>query len=255
MNCAVTINGLDVGIGGRTPVRQLSLSVQPGERVALVGPSGSGKSLTAAAVVGALPSAARTAGSIRVAGREVLGVPAARRPVTARVGLVAQNSALALHPLVTVGRQLTAALRAAGMPRPAAAAVERLADLGLTEPERVAAGVPGQLSGGQRQRVAVAMALAADVAVLVADEPTSALDVVAQARLLDLLRARCAPPHGPGLLFITHDLAVAARLGDRIAVLDTGRVVQDAPVAEILTRADHPRTRAMLAAARATHEW
>lgn len=228
----LTIADLAVRAGPAVLLRGLRLSLAAGERVALVGPSGSGKSLTAAALVGSLPPGLTATGSVRVGGHEVLDRPAARRIRGARVGLVAQQNAPALHPLIPVGRQLTAAFRAAG-DADAPAAVRRLvADLGLTDPRRIAAATPGELSGGQRQRLAVAMALAAGAPVLVADEPTSALDPIARAQLVALLRDRCRGT-GPALLFITHDLAAAAELCDRTVELARGRMVEPDRIAEV----------------------
>ncbi|WP_432482674.1 ATP-binding cassette domain-containing protein [Kineococcus esterisolvens] len=231
-------------------VHGVDLAVGAGRRVAVLGPSGSGKSLTAAAVLGLLPPALRATGSVRLDGEEVLGVPAARRAARLRPGTVRQDSAGALHPLLPVGRQL--ALPVPGTRRAARTAVlETLRALGFREPARIAAALPSELSGGQRQRVCLALALATPSALLVADEPTTALDVVTQAGVLDLLRERTGPGPGRALLLVTHDVAVAAALCEEVVVLDEGRVVEHAPLEHFLAAPAHERTRELLTAARA----
>ena len=240
---ALAVAGLSVRVGGTQAVAGVDLEIPVGGRLALLGASGSGKSLTAAAVAGCLPVGAHAAGAVLVQGIPVLGRPAARRPAAARVGMVFQDSATALNPMVRVGRQLRAPLVRRGLDRSAAAAAaaDLLDGVGLPDPERVLAAHPGDLSGGQRQRVCLALALACDVGLLVADEPTTALDVVTQAAVVALLRARTGPV-GPALLFITHDLAVAAQLCDEIAVLDGGVVVERGPAARIVHAPGHPAT-------------
>ncbi|WP_432575013.1 ATP-binding cassette domain-containing protein [Kineococcus sp. SYSU DK005] len=231
-------------------LRGVDLSVGEHRRVAVLGPSGSGKSLTTAAVLGLLPPGLRAGGSVRLGGAEVLGVPAARRPARSRPGLVRQDSSGALHPLLPVGRQLALPVRARG--RAARAQVlETLHALGFREPRRVAAALPSELSGGQRQRVCLALALATPSALLVADEPTTALDVVTQAGVLELLRERTGPAAGRALLLVTHDVAVAAALCEEVVVLDGGRVVEHAPLERVLRAPAHERTRELVAAARA----
>jgi peptide/nickel transport system ATP-binding protein len=189
---------------------------------------------------------------VRVAGVEVRHRPAGRRPATARVGLVVQDSATALNPMVTVGRQLRRPLMRRGRSR--AEATAELSDLligvGVDDPDRILSAHPGALSGGQRQRVCLALAVACEVPLLVADEPTTALDVVTQAAVLDLLRRRTGGDAGPGLLFITHDIAVAAALCDEIAVMSAGVIVEQGPVARILGEPTQPATRQLIGAAR-----
>lgn len=228
---------------GRVPiVHGVDLQLRAGERVALVGGSGSGKSLLAAAICGTLPSSVRASGSVEVAGvhrdlapgrRQARRQP--RRQAMAPVALVRQDPSLALHPLVTVGRQVARA--AAGSGRTPA---ELLASVGL-DPE-VAERLPAELSGGQRQRAATAFALACAAPVLVADEPTTALDGPTQARVLGALDAT------PGaLLLITHDLAVAAELCHRVLVMDAGHVVDDLPFADLAAGRGCPQACALVA--------
>ncbi len=210
----LAVQGLGVEIGGRRVLDGIDLDVGPQERVALLGASGSGKSLTAAAVLGRLPHGAAARGSVRIGGTEVLGVPAARRGRSAGVAAVFQDSRTALNPLVRTGVQLVAPLRhhSGRSPEEArSAAVEMLAAVGLDDPLRVLRGYPGELSGGQRQRVCIALALACQPQLLLVDEPTTALDVVSQHQVLQVLDERMAASDA-GLLFITHDLAAAAQL-------------------------------------------
>lgn len=232
---------------GRVPiVHGVDLELRAGERVALVGGSGSGKSLLAAAICGTLPPSVRASGSVEVAGVHRDLDPGRRRlrhlsrlrsrgQAVAPVALVRQDPSLALHPLVTVGRQVARA--AAGSGR---TPTELLAGVGL-DPE-VAERLPAELSGGQRQRAATAFALACAAPVLVADEPTTALDGPTQARVLGALDAT------PGaLLLITHDLAVAAELCHRVLVMDAGHVVDDLPFADLVAGRGCPQACALVA--------
>jgi peptide/nickel transport system ATP-binding protein len=248
---ALEVTDLVVSVGGTRLLHGVDLVVPAGSRTALVGASGSGKSLTAGAVLGRLPAGAVATGSVRVAGEEVLGVPAARRAASTRVAAVAQDPLAALNPLVTVGAQLSTPLRRrAGLRGTAvrARALELLAAVGLADAERVLRSVPGELSGGQRQRVCTAIALAARAGLLVADEPTTALDLVTQAQVVDVLREHT---RGSALLFVTHDIAVAAALCDRVAVLCDGRVVERGPAAELVGAPTSDHLRELVTAARA----
>ncbi|MDI2126576.1 dipeptide/oligopeptide/nickel ABC transporter permease/ATP-binding protein [Yinghuangia seranimata] len=250
------IRGLTVRINGRTVVDEVDLSLAPGERVGLIGESGSGKSLTALAVPGLLPDGAEASGSIRLAGRELLGL---RERELARVrgdqvAVVFQEPSTALDPLRRVGAQIAEPLRLhRGMTRrqAAAEAVELVRRVGLPDPEHAVRSWPHQLSGGQRQRVGIAIALACRPAVLIADEPTTALDVTVQREILGLLD-ELTREEETALLFITHDLAVVAGVADRVAVMRGGRLIEEGTTEEVVRAPREPYTKDLLAAARAT---
>lgn len=254
-------------IAGRRLVNGVDLDLAPGTSTALVGASGAGKSLTCAALAGTLAPGARAEGLLTRRERaqhdgqgaqpdavvNLLPLPAQQRPAGARVALVQQDPATALHPLLPVTEQVALAVRStrsgAGRRRRVARALELLAAVGL--PADLTERVPGRLSGGQRQRAALALALACDPAVLVADEPTTALDVIARAEVLDVLTGVLASlgDRAPALLLVTHDLPAAA-LCDRVLVMHDGHVIEAGDATTVLTTPQHPLTRAMCAAAR-----
>jgi peptide/nickel transport system ATP-binding protein len=249
------VRGLSVAYGRSVAVRGVDLVVGRGEVVAVVGESGSGKSTLAQALLGLLPPSGRiTAGRVLLGGRDTVGLSERelrrlRGPVAA---LVPQDPAASLDPVVRVGDQVAEALAVhglAGRRQARRRAVRLLAEAGLSEAERLARAYPHELSGGQRQRVLIAAALACRPRLLIADEPTSALDTTVQRRVLDRL-GRLVSEHRTAVLFITHDLAIAADRADRIAVMSAGRVVECGPVGQILGRPQHPRTQQLLDAAR-----
>lgn len=247
-----TITDLTVRFGDTTALDSLCLRVEAGERVGLIGESGSGKSMTASALLGLLPASAHAMGSVRLGDTEVLGAPEARLRALrgTAVGLVAQDPRTALNPLVRVGDQVAEPLRGQGASRAdaAARAVDLLGQMRLPDPPRLARRYPGELSGGQRQRVGIAMALAAGPALLVADEPTSALDVTVQASVLRIFSEAAHQ----ALLFITHDIAVAALLCERLVVLRHGVKVADGPTADLTRKPPHPYIAQLLDASRST---
>ena len=260
----IVLRSLVVRSGGTTLVNGVALRLAPASRTALVGASGAGKSLTCAALAGTLPASLEAAGSLTVepdddagsdprassaaggeaGGVNLLGLPAARRPRDSRIALVPQDHSTALHPLIAVGRQVALASQAAGRSRDEARrrATDYLYAVGLDE--SFADRVPGRLSGGQRQRVSLALALAAEPALIIADEPTTALDVVARAEILRLLSSLTSLPQAPALLLITHDLPAAA-ICENIAVLHDGAIIESGDTRSVLTRPEHPVTAAM----------
>ena len=258
MHPALDVRSLAIAIDRAPLVHGVDLRVGAGERVALVGASGSGKSLTAQAVLGTLPSGSAVRGVVELGGRAM--APAGPRQRLGRVAAVQQDSLAALSPLVPVGAQLVAALRASRARGSAAdgglltrgdarrEVRELLAEVGIEDPDGALPAFAAELSGGQRQRVCLALALLCRADLLLADEPTTALDVVTQARVVDVIRRRLDAT-GQALLFITHDLAVAATLCDRVVVLEAGRVVEAASMRELVRRPRHAYSRALVAAA------
>ncbi|MFC7619481.1 dipeptide ABC transporter ATP-binding protein [Microlunatus sp. GCM10028923] len=234
-------------------VAGVSFAVQRGRVLALVGESGSGKSVSALATLGLLPDTARVAGSIRLAGDELLGAPPERlREVRGgTIGTIFQEPASALNPVYSVGWQITEALRAHDPNLSTADARHRvrelLAQVGLTDGLRIARSYPHELSGGQLQRCMIAMAIGNGPQLLIADEPTTALDVTVQAGILALLR-RLRDELGMAILLITHDMGVVADLADDVAVLRSGLLVESAPVRELFGNPRDDYTRTLLSA-------
>ncbi|MBN9756709.1 ABC transporter ATP-binding protein [Pseudonocardia sp. Ae707_Ps2] len=232
----------------------VDLAVGRGEKVAVVGGSGSGKSTAAAAALGLLPGTGRvTGGRILFDGEDLTTAGEARLRALrgARIGLVPQDPMSNLNPVHRVGAQIAEALTTHRLARGRAArdrAVELMAEAGIPDPARRARQYPHEFSGGMRQRVLIAMALAAEPDLLLADEPTSALDVTVQRRILDHL-AGLTDARGTAMLLITHDLALAAERADRVVVMHEGHVVETGPAERILTRPDDDYTRRLVAAA------
>ena len=231
-------------------LRGVDLALDRGQTLGLIGESGCGKSLTALALMGLLPEGARVAGSIRLDGRELVGLPEARwRELRGdRVAMVFQEPMTALNPLHRVGRQIAEPLR---LHRGLDAAAARAEALRLLERVRLRQArldaYPHQLSGGQRQRVMIAIALACGPDLLIADEPTTALDVTIQAQILALIDELVADT-GMALLLISHDLAVIGRHVRRMLVMYGGSVVESGPTEAVFARLAHPYTRGLFAA-------
>ena len=247
----LSFRNFGVALQGRALLTDLTFRIGAGERVALLGQSGSGKSLSARAALGLLPRQMTLSGTVEVNGTDIARTHALNRLPATRVAMIMQDTQSALNPLTSVGHQIQRPLmRHRGLSRAAAReeAARLMMRMGLPGAEILDRCSP-ELSGGQRQRVCIAMALASDAPFLIADEPTTALDVVTQAGILKLLRAVTEAPGGPGLLFITHDLHAAAHLCDRALVLDGGRIVEDGPMAQILNRPAEPYTRSLVQAA------
>ncbi|MCC5989243.1 MAG: dipeptide/oligopeptide/nickel ABC transporter permease/ATP-binding protein [Pararhodobacter sp.] len=234
-------------------VNGVSLSLEPGECVGLIGESGSGKSVTALSVMGlvASPPGVITGGAVRLDGDDLIGAPYARLRALRgnRVAYIFQDPLSTLHPLYRIGEQLAEAIRVhhpVGRNEAKRRAVQLLVDVRIPNPAQRIRAYPHELSGGMRQRVGIAMALANDPDIIIADEPTTALDVTVQAQILklldDLRRSR-----GLAILFITHDFGVVAQLCDRVAVMYAGRIVEEGPTAEVLEAPAHPYTKRLIA--------
>ncbi|MFT4157099.1 MAG: ABC transporter ATP-binding protein [Microbacterium sp.] len=250
------VKNLVIEIDGRRIVDGVSFEVAAGARVGVIGESGSGKSLTALAVLGLLPEGARATGSIRWGDTELIDLPD-RELAELRgddIGIVFQDPRTALNPVRTVGRQIAESIRIhEGISRREARerAIAEAARVRLPDPELIVDRYPHQLSGGQRQRVAIAMALACRPRLLIADEPTTALDVTIQASILKLL-LDLVHDEGMSLMFITHDLAVLAQVATTGVVLERGRVIETAPVETLLTAPASAVTQGLLRDATAT---
>ncbi|WP_328446585.1 ABC transporter ATP-binding protein [Amycolatopsis sp. NBC_00438] len=232
----LSVTGLSVS----SLVRDVSFEIGAGERVGLIGESGSGKSLTALAITGLLPDELRAAGSVRLGDRELLGMSEKdlSRLRGDELAMVFQEPMTALNPAMRVGRQVTEPGRIHGRRR---RAEELLDAVGLPGTARA---YPHQLSGGQRQRVVLAMALANEPSLLICDEPTTALDVTVQAQILALIKTSLS--RESALLFITHDLAVVASVCERVLVMLDGEIVEAGSTREVLTSPKHEYTRKLL---------
>ena len=232
-------------------VNGVSFTVHPGEVLCILGESGSGKSVTLRALMRLLPRQARIEGGVRVCGKDVLAMPM-RELRDLRGGLVSmifQEPMTALDPVYTVGQQIGEAVRRHTDVNRAAArarALELLELVRIPSPARRLDAYPHELSGGLRQRAMIAMALSCNPRLLLADEPTTALDATVQVQILILLR-RLQRELGMGMIFVTHDLGVAAEIADTIAVMYAGRIVESGPVADVLRAPTHPYTAGLLA--------
>ncbi|EEE37740.1 glutathione import ATP-binding protein GsiA [Rhodobacteraceae bacterium KLH11] len=246
------IQTLSLAIHGTPILKQVSLAVAPGEIVAVTGESGSGKSMTALAIMQLLPTGAEAQGTIMLNGHNVLDHPEAEMCALrgAAIGMVFQEPMTALNPVRTIGDQVAETILI-HKAMPSAQARERaqevLIRVGLPPDRFPMSRYPHELSGGQRQRVVIAMAIALRPQLLIADEPTTALDVTTQAQILELLKG-LVDEYGMGLLMITHDLAVVSEMADRIVVMRQGEVVETGPTAQLLRDMQHPYTRLLFEA-------
>ncbi|MFT3886976.1 MAG: ABC transporter ATP-binding protein [Arachnia sp.] len=230
----------------------VSFSIGADERLGIIGQSGSGKSVTALAVLGLLPEHAEVTGSIRFDGVELVGMPERdrRRLRGDRISMIFQEPMTALDPTMRVGRQLgeVVALHHGDLRGSIRdAVVEWLGRVGIEQPDRIAASFPHELSGGQRQRALIAMALANRPELVLCDEPTTALDVIVQRQILHLLAEQLADR---AAVFVSHDLAVVRQVCQRVAVMLEGRVVEEGPIDELIARPRHPYTQGLIASAR-----
>ena len=232
----------------------VSLQVETGETLGIVGESGCGKTVTALSVLGLIPSPPGeivAGSSIRFNDEELLEVkPARLREIRGNaISMIFQEPMTSLNPVLTVGHQIEEVLRLhRGLNKRDARAtgVALLAEVGIPEPDQRFDAYPHQMSGGMLQRVMIAIALSCEPHLLIADEPTTALDVTIQAQILDLL-VSLQRKHGMALLLITHDLGVIAEVCDRVVVMYSGQIVETGTTEEILTRPEHPYTQGLLA--------
>ncbi|MBN9407527.1 MAG: ABC transporter ATP-binding protein [Burkholderiales bacterium] len=243
------VRGLKVSFGAHEVVHGIDFSLAPGEKLALVGESGSGKTVSALSLL-RLALNAELSGQALFDGRDLLQLPERElRGVRGRdIAMIFQEPMTALNPLYTVGDQIAEVVQLKrGATRAEAwhVAVERLAETGIPEPERRARAYPHQLSGGQRQRAMIAMALAGEPRLLLADEPTTALDVTLRQQILELL-GRLQVKNSMAMLLITHDLNLVRRFADRVAVMERGHIVEQGPVAQVLSSPQHPYTRRLI---------
>ena len=243
------VRDLSIDFGPRRVVHGASFSLDAGEKLALVGESASGKTVTALSTL-RLIEAARLHGSIRFEGRDVLAMPPDElHQLRGRdIAVIFQEPMTALNPIYTVGEQIVESIVLHTPLRGAAAwaaAVEAMRRVGIDQPERRARSYPHQLSGGQRQRAMIAMALACNPKLLIADEPTTALDVTIRLQILELLE-RLRAEARMALLLITHDLNLVRRFADRVAVMEKGVLVEQGPTAQVIGRPQHPYTQKLV---------
>ncbi|HOA27636.1 MAG TPA: ABC transporter ATP-binding protein [Arachnia sp.] len=236
---AVAVDGISFALGAT-------------DRLGIIGQSGSGKSVTALAVMGLLPEHAEVTGSIRFDGVELVGMPERDRRALRgdRMSMVFQEPMTALDPTMRVGRQLGEVVALHHNDRRGSirdAVIEWLGRVGIEQPDRIAQSFPHELSGGQRQRALIAMALANRPDLVLCDEPTTALDVIVQRQILRLLADQLTDR---GTVFVSHDLAVVREVCDRVAVMLEGRIVEEGPIDDLIADPRHPYTRGLIASAR-----
>ena len=266
MTARLWVNHLSVELptlrGWVRPVNEVSFSLEAGETLGIVGESGSGKTILSLALMGLLPPGARAEGEVRLRradgsadpSENLIAASATRiRALRGReIAMIFQEPMTALNPVMRIDAQIAEAIRVhepkLDQTEIRARVLSALELAAVPDPRRRAEQYPHQLSGGLRQRVVIAMTVAPGPSVLIADEPTTALDVTVQKQILELLqRLRCELQLS--LLFITHDLGVVAQIGDRIAVMYAGRIVEQGPVFDVLQRPRHPYTQGLLRAA------
>ena len=256
MSPVLSIEDLHVALGGgRAPapvLRGVSLAIAAGEVHGLVGESGAGKSMIARAIFGLLPGGARiTRGHTRFEGQDLNAIASRTRRALlgTRIALIPQDPTTSLNPVKRIGEQIAAVLRGKlAMTRAAARgrALDLIAGVAIRDPDRVSRLYPHEISGGMRQRILIAIAFAGTPRLVVADEPTTALDVTVQRQILRLIHDM-QHRHGSAVLFVTHDIALVAKLCQSVTVLHAGRVLEQGRAADILPRPQHAYTRALLA--------
>jgi peptide/nickel transport system ATP-binding protein len=247
---ALTVKELTVRVGAITAVHGISFELLAGQRTGLIGESGSGKTLTALAVMGLLPEGLSATGQVLYDGMNLLALSDRKlcRLRGDRLAMVFQEPLTALNPVMRIGSQVAEPLRVhrgASASEANRQALRMLQHVRIPDAAEKMRAYPHQLSGGQRQRAMIAMAMACSPSILIADEPTTALDVTVQAQILDLL-GDLVNEQGSTLLLITHDLAVVANVCQRVLVLYGGRIVEQGEVDEVFSNPRHPYTRALL---------
>jgi peptide/nickel transport system ATP-binding protein len=249
----LAIRDLHVAVGKQPILRGVTLAIRPGEVHGLVGESGAGKSMIGRAIFGLLPSRGRvTRGTILFEGADLATMPAAARQALLgiRIAFIPQDPTTSLNPVRRIGTQIGAVLRhRLGFDRRSAEAraIELLGEVAIREPRRVVHQYPHEISGGMRQRILIAIAFAARPHLVVADEPTTALVVTVQRQILKLIHD-LQHKQGSAVLFVTHDLALVAKLCQSVTVLHAGRVLESGPTAQVLAEPQHAYTRALLSA-------
>ena len=252
----LALENLSLSIGGTAILKDVSLSVAPGKVLGIIGESGSGKSMTANAIMGLAPRGSEVSGAIRLGGTDLLALSEAQMTKVrgGRIGMVFQEPMTALNPVQTIGAQVAEGIalhhgctRAEALAR-AGAMLKRS---GLDPKDFPLSRYPHELSGGQRQRVVIAMAIAAGPEVVIADEPTTALDVTTQQQILNLLKS-LTEEEGVALILITHDLGVVADMADDLAIMRAGEIVEAGPAKRVFEQMAHPYTRALFEAS--THQ-
>jgi len=252
------VENLTISFGNKVVVNNVSFNLAAGERLGVIGESGSGKTMIALAVIGLLPDTATATGSIRLDGEELLTLN--DQQMSARRGnqlaMVFQEPLTALNPLMRVGKQITQPLlnhdkvsRKACVAR----AVELCTAVGLPDPEHIVRAYPHQLSGGQRQRIGLAIAIACSPKLLIVDEPTTALDVTVQKEVLNTIND-LVQQQGSSLIFISHDLPVVSTMAEDIAVLRNGELVEHANITALFNNPQHEYSKKLVDLARATEK-
>lgn len=254
MSTLLDVRGLNVVLPGpRGDVQiidDVSFSVEAGRTTGLIGESGSGKTMTAMAIIGLLPDGAATSGQLIWQGDEDLLTATARRRRRVRgreIAMIFQDPLASLNPSQTIGRQITEIPRRDGMARGELAhtATDLLERVEIPDPAKRAGDYPHQYSGGMRQRAMTALALAGKPKLILADEPTTALDVTVQARVLNLLQI-LREQENTAMLLVSHDLRVMAHVADTIVVMYAGRVCERGPARDVLRKPLHPYTKALV---------
>jgi peptide/nickel transport system ATP-binding protein len=247
---SLVVEDLIVRVGPVEAIHQISFALEAGQRTGLIGESGSGKTLTALAIMGLLPDGLSAGGRVLYQGRDLLAM--SERDLCKirgdRMAMIFQEPLTALNPVMKIGAQVAEPLRLhrrMGAAESRRAALQALQRVRLPDAAEKMQSYPHQLSGGQRQRAMIAMAMACSPEILIADEPTTALDVTVQAQILDLL-VGLVEEEESSLLLITHDLPVVANVCQRVLVLYGGYIVEDGSVDDVFSEPRHPYTRALL---------